>query len=48
MVFIVAVMLMDPVNRMAVYAIPIWIALVWICHNIKHRRSAAQNLYGEA
>jgi len=48
MVFIVAVMLMDPVNRMAVYAIPIWIALVWICHSIKHRRSAAQNLYGEA
>ena len=48
MVFIMAVMLMDPVNRMAVYAIPLWITLVWVCHNIKHRRRAAQSLYGEA
>jgi len=48
MVFIMAVMLMDPVNRMAVYAIPIWIALVWVCHNIKHRRRASQSLCGEA
>ncbi|CAI8736815.1 amino acid permease [Pseudomonas sp. IT-P260] len=48
MVFIMAVMLMDPVNRMAVYAIPLWITLVWVCHSIKHRRRAAQSLYGEA
>ncbi|MBA5979289.1 amino acid permease [Pseudomonas sp. MD195_PC81_125] len=34
MVFIMAVMLMDPVNRMAVYAIPLWITLVWVCHSI--------------
>jgi aromatic amino acid transport protein AroP len=48
MVFIVAVMLMDTVNRIAVYAIPIWIVLMWICHSIKHKRSVSQDLYGEA
>jgi aromatic amino acid transport protein AroP len=48
MVFIVAVMLMDPINRVAVYAIPIWIAFVWICHGVKHRRRASQDLYTEA
>ncbi|MCU0120283.1 amino acid permease [Pseudomonas sp. B2M1-30] len=47
-VFILGVMLMDPVDRISVYAIPLWIALMWICYGIKHKRSAAQALYGEA
>jgi aromatic amino acid transport protein AroP len=47
-VFILGVMLLDPIYQMAVYAIPIWIALMWICHGIKHKRSVSQALYGEA
>jgi aromatic amino acid transport protein AroP len=38
----------DPIYQMAVYAIPIWIALMWICHGIKHKRGVSQALYGEA
>ncbi|QXI05552.1 Aromatic amino acid transport protein AroP [Pseudomonas fluorescens] len=45
--FILGVMLLDPVIRIAVYAIPLWIGLMWFCHGIKHRRTAAQGLYGE-
>ncbi|WP_095080652.1 amino acid permease [Pseudomonas sp. Irchel s3h17] len=48
LVFILGVMLMDPVIRISVYAIPVWIALMWVCYGIKHKRSVSQDLYGEA
>ena len=48
LVFILGVMLMDSVFRIAVYAIPVWIGLMWIFYGIKHKRSVSQGLYGEA
>ncbi len=48
LVFILGVMLMDPVIRISVYAIAVWIALMWVCYGIKHKRSVSQDLYGEA
>ncbi len=43
-VFILCIMLMIPGIQVSVYAIPVWVAFMWVCYGIKNRRSAQQAL----
>jgi aromatic amino acid transport protein AroP len=43
-VFILGVMLLIPGIQISVYAIPVWVAFMWICYGIKNKRSAQQAL----
>jgi aromatic amino acid transport protein AroP len=37
-VFILGVMLLIPGIQISVYAIPVWVAFMWICYGIKNKR----------
>ncbi|MCY1417687.1 Aromatic amino acid transport protein AroP [compost metagenome] len=41
-VFILGIMLMIPGIQMSVYAIPVWLLVMWGCYVLKNKRSAAQ------
>jgi aromatic amino acid transport protein AroP len=43
-VFILGVMLMIPGIQISVYAIPVWVAFMWVCYGIKNKRSAQHAL----
>lgn len=43
-VFILGVMLLIPGIQISVYAIPVWVAFMWVCYGIKNKRSAQQAL----
>ena len=43
-VFILAIMLMTPGIQKSVYAIPIWLAFMWVCYFFKSKREARENL----
>jgi len=48
--FILVIMLMIPGIRVSVYAIPVWVAFMWVCFLIKGRREAHASTaaYGSA
>jgi aromatic amino acid transport protein AroP len=37
-------MLLIPGIQISVYAIPVWVAFMWVCYGIKNKRSAQQEL----
>jgi aromatic amino acid transport protein AroP len=37
-VFILGVMLLIPGIQISVYAIPVWVAFMWVCYGIKNKR----------
>jgi aromatic amino acid transport protein AroP len=41
-------MLLIPGIQISVYAIPVWVAFMWVCYGIKNKRSAQQMLPGSA
>ncbi|EPN49870.1 aromatic amino acid permease, partial [Pseudomonas syringae pv. actinidiae ICMP 19096] len=42
-VFILGIMLMIPGIQISVYAIPVWLAVMWVCYRAKNRRSVVVN-----
>ena len=40
-VFILGIMLLIPGIQVSVYAIPVWLLVMWVCYNVKGKRSAA-------
>ena len=43
-VFILVIMLMIPGIQVSVYAIPVWVAFMWVCYGIKNKRVAQRAL----
>jgi len=43
-VFILGIMLLIPGIQVSVYAIPVWLLLMWVCYNVKSKRSVAASL----
>ncbi|GFZ58207.1 aromatic amino acid transporter AroP [Pseudomonas amygdali pv. eriobotryae] len=41
--FILCIMLMIPGIQISVYAIPVWLAVMWVCYRAKNRRSVVMN-----
>ncbi|WP_410017122.1 amino acid permease [Pseudomonas sp. 5P_3.1_Bac2] len=46
--FILVVMLMIPGIQLSVYAIPVWLVLLWVCHYFKQAASQRKALQGQA
>jgi aromatic amino acid transport protein AroP len=44
-VLILGIMLMIPGIRVSVFAIPVWLLVMWVCYRIKSKRSAATALH---
>jgi aromatic amino acid transport protein AroP len=40
-VFILGIMLLIPGIQVSVYAIPVWLLVMWVCYNVKNKRSDA-------
>jgi aromatic amino acid transport protein AroP len=43
-VLILGIMLMIPGIQVSVYAIPVWLLVMWVCYGIKNKRSASASL----
>ena len=43
-VFILGIMLLIPGIQVSVYAIPVWLLVMWVCYNVKNKRSDAAGL----
>jgi aromatic amino acid transport protein AroP len=43
-VFILGIMLLIPGIQVSVYAIPVWLLVMWVCYNVKNKRSDVAGL----
>jgi aromatic amino acid transport protein AroP len=43
-VFILGIMLLIPGIQVSVFAIPVWLLVMWVCYNVKNKRSDAASL----